>query len=201
MESKDCCTRDQLWQHPLVGTGFDGRGADLHATILVPLDDAFHGARRTLKLRSFVPDALGRPVLVEHPLELAIPRGLRAGQLIRLRGRGASGCVGAGPGDLYLEVQFEPHPLFRVEGRDLHATLPVTPWDAARGATVSMPTPGGEVEVCIPAHAQTGHQLRLRGRGIPAPGQTGLPGDLQVVLAVVVPSARTGPAGTEVPGS
>ena len=88
-------------------------------------------------------------------------------------------------GDLYLEVHFEPHPRFRVEGRDVYATLRVAPWEAALGGSVKASLPVGAVEVRIPENSQNGRKLRLKGRGIPA----ATPGDLYLVLEVVLPRA------------
>ena len=105
---------------------------------------------------------------------------------------------GGAAGDLYLEVQFRPHPRFRVEGRDVYATLPVAPWEAALGASVRAPLPDGAVDVRVPEGSQTGRKLRLKGRGIPATsagGQSGAAaGDLYLVLDVVLPPADTAKA-------
>jgi curved DNA-binding protein len=163
------------------------RGEDRHAKIVIPLEDAFQGATRTITLRAPQLDAQGRVVLREHTLNVRIPKGIRAGQLIRLAGQGAPGAGGAPPGNLYLEVHFDPHSVYRVEGHDLSLTLPLAPWEAALGATVKAPTPTGVVEVKIPAGSQSGRKLRLKGRGIP--GEP--PGDLYLVLDVVVPAADT----------
>jgi curved DNA-binding protein len=161
------------------------RGQDHHAKIVVPLEDAFHGATRELTLHSPEMDAAGHVALHERTLQVAIPKGIRAGQQIRLAGQGSPG-LGEGPrGDLYLEVEFAPHARWRVDGRDLYFTLRVAPWEAALGAAVSVPTPEGSVEMNMPAGSQTGRKLRLRGRGIP--GST--PGDLYVMLEVVLPPA------------
>lgn len=163
------------------------RGEDHHAKIVIPLEDAFHGATRTVTLRAPQLDAQGRVSLREHTLNVRIPKGIRDGQLIRLTGQGAPGAGGAPPGDLYLEVRFDPHALYRVEGHDLLLTLPLAPWEAALGATVKAPTPTGVVEVKIPAGSQSGKKLRLKGRGIP-----GNPaGDLYLTLDVVLPMADT----------
>lgn len=163
------------------------RGEDHHAKIVIPLEDAFHGATRTVTLRAPQLDAQGRVSLREHTLNVRIPKGIRDGQLIRLAGQGAPGAGGAPPGDLYLEVRFDPHALYRVEGHDLLLTLPLAPWEAALGATVKAPTPTGVVEVKIPAGSQSGKKLRLKGRGIP-----GNPaGDLYLILDVVLPMADT----------
>ena len=161
------------------------RGQDHHAKIVVPLEDSFHGATRQFTLHSPELDAHGNVALHERTLQVAIPKGIRAGQLIRLAGQGSPG-FGPGPrGDLYLEVEFAPHARWRVDGRDLYHTLRVSPWEAALGATVPVPTPEGTVEMSVPAGSQTGRKLRLRGRGMPgAP-----PGDLYVVLEVVLPPA------------
>jgi curved DNA-binding protein len=173
------------------GEDFSARGQDHHAKIVVPLEDAFQGATRTLSLHSPVVDAQGRASLVERQLSVSIPKGLRSGQQIRLSGQGTPGFGGGAPGDLYLEVQFEPHPRYRVEGRDLYVTLPLAPWEAALGAQVPVRTPGGEVELTIPAHSQAGRQMRLKGRGIPAANAAGTAGDLYVVLSLVLPPAHT----------
>lgn len=162
-------------------------GEDHHAKIVIPLEDAFQGATRTITLRAPQLDAQGRVVLREHTLNVRIPKGIRDGQLIRLAGQGAPGAGGAPGGDLYLEVHFDPHALYRVEGHDLSLTLPLTPWEAALGATVKAPTPTGVVEVKIPAGSQSGRKLRLKGRGIP--GEP--PGNLYLVLDVVLPVADT----------
>jgi curved DNA-binding protein len=87
-------------------------------------------------------------------------------------------------------VEFSPHPLYRIEERDIHLELPVTPWEAALGATIKVPTPGGPVELKVPPESNSGRKLRLRGRGIPGKA----PGDLYVVLQVAVPPATNEPA-------
>lgn len=163
------------------------RGQDHHARIVVSLEDSFHGATRELTLRSPGADAAGHAALRERRLQVAIPKGIRAGQQIRLAGQGEPGFGGGEPGDLFLEVEFEPHRLYRVDGRDLYLTLPVAPWEAALGAAVRVPTPDGAVEMNVPAGSQTGRTLRLRGRGMPGSP----PGDLYAVLAVVLPAADT----------
>lgn len=161
------------------------RGRDHHARIVVPLQDAFDGATRSITLHRPAIDDAGHGVLHERTLQVAIPKGIRAGQQIRLAGQGSSGLGDGPPGDLYLEVAFEPHSLWRVDGRDLYLTLPVAPWEAALGAEVEVPTPDGPVAMHVPAGSQTGRKLRLRGRGIP--GRE--PGDLYVLLELVLPPA------------
>ncbi|QJD29287.1 DnaJ C-terminal domain-containing protein [Methylococcus geothermalis] len=167
--------------------GFRARGEDHHAKIVVDLDDSFRGASRTLNLRVPQLDEQGRLVMRERTLQVQIPKGIREGQLIRLVGQGAPGLGGGPSGDLYLEVHFKPHRLYRVDGRDLYLTLPVAPWEAALGATVEAPAPTGTVEVRIPAQSQNGRKLRLKGQGIPGDP----PGDLYLVLDVVLPPADT----------
>lgn len=161
------------------------RGQDHHARIVVPLLDAFHGATRSINLQRPALDDAGHRVLHDRTLQVSIPKGIRAGQQIRLTGQGSTGLGGGPPGDLYLEVAFEPHALWRVDGRDLYLTLPVAPWEAALGAEIELPTPDGKVAMHVPAGSQTGRKLRLRGRGIP--GRE--PGDLYVVLELVLPPA------------
>lgn len=168
-------------------THFQARGEDHYAKIELDLEDAYHGASRTLTLRSPQVDDHGRVSLSERSLDVRIPKGVREGQLIRLAGQGNPGIGGGQAGDLFLEVHFKPHPRYRVEERDVYATLPIAPWEAALGAMVEAPVPGGTVEVRIPEGSQSGRKLRLKGKGIP--GST--PGDLYLVLEIVVPPAKT----------
>ena len=171
--------------------GFHMRGEDHHAKIMLDIEDAYTGASRTVTLRMPRLDAAGRTVLQEHALNVRIPRGVYEGQMIRLAGQGSPGLGQGEPGDLYLEVHFKPHARYRVEGRDVYATLPVAPWEAALGAQVHAQVPDGTVEVRIPEGSQTGRKLRLKGRGIPAASAGGTPGDLYLVLEVVLPRANT----------
>ncbi|MET3134698.1 curved DNA-binding protein [Oxalobacteraceae bacterium GrIS 1.11] len=168
------------------GAGFKMRGEDSHAAIAVDLADAYGGASRTITLRVPEADAHGRVVTRERTLNVSIPKGVMAGQQLRLSGQGHPGTGGGPAGDLYLEIQFKPDPRYRVEGRDVFDTVPVTPWEAALGAQIDVPTPSGTVTVTVPEHSQTGRKLRLKGRGIPgAPA-----GDLYLLLEVVLPPAH-----------
>ncbi len=167
--------------------GFHARGQDRHARILVDLEDAYHGGTRTIALKVPEVDAQGHVVTREETLNVRIPRGITAGRQIRLKGKGGPGMGEGPPGDLYLEVDFRPHPLFRADGRDIYLDLPVTPWEAALGATVAVPTLGGKVEMKIPPGSQSGRRLRLKGRGLPGSP----PGDQYVVLRIETPPADT----------
>lgn len=164
---------------------FHARGEDSLARILIDLTDAYQGATRVLTLKHTELGPDGRPVQRERSLNVRIPKGVRQGQQIRLAGQGSRGLGQGEAGDLYLEVEFRPHPLYKVEGRDVYVNLPVTPWEAALGATVKAPTPTGAVDLKIPANSAGGRKLRLKGRGIPARE----PGDLYVVLEIALPPA------------
>jgi curved DNA-binding protein len=163
---------------------FDMHGQDQHARIQIDIEDSYRGASRTLQLRVPELDASGRTQLKERTIEFAIPKGIRAGQHIRLAGQGAPGIGQGSPGDLYLDVEFLPNRLYRAEGADVYMDLPVAPWEAAIGAEVEAPTPTGRVEVKIPAGSASGRKLRLKGRGLP--GKT--PGDFYFVLQLVLPA-------------
>jgi curved DNA-binding protein len=168
------------------GGGFQMRGDDIHATITIDLRDAYQGATRTISLRVPRQQGPGRVVMEEKTLSVNIPRGVTPGQQLRLAGQGHEGHGGAGPGDLYLEIEFVPDPRYRIEGAHVYENVPVTPWEAALGGTVSVPTPSGTVEVTVPAGSQSGRKLRLKGRGIPS----NPPGDLYLILDVVLPPAN-----------
>ncbi|MDI5893234.1 DnaJ C-terminal domain-containing protein [Halomonas rhizosphaerae] len=167
--------------------GYQMRGEDRHAKVFIDLADAFQGATRAITLQVPQVDAQGRVVSRDHTLSVRIPRGVKEGQHIRLSGQGSPGVGGGPAGDLYLEIHFTPDSRYRVEGRDVYQTVPVTPWEAALGASIETPTPSGAVKLKVPAGSQTGRRLRLKGRGIPGPE----PGDLYVELEVVLPPADT----------
>jgi curved DNA-binding protein len=166
---------------------FHARGEDHHAKILIDLRDSLEGATRMLSLRMPAVDADGHAVIKDHTLNVTIPKGVLEGQSIRLKGQGAPGIGRLPAGDLYLEIQFNPDPLYRVVGKDLYVELPVAPWEAALGATVKFPTPTGSIMLKIPPGSPQGRELRIKGRGIPATK----PGDLYAVLTIVLPPADT----------
>ena len=160
-------------------------GRDHHARIDVSLEEAFQGTTRTLELKRPEVRSDGTMELQSHTVRVSIPAGVTEGQLIRLAGQGEPASGGGTAGDLYLEVHVEPHRRFQLDGRDVTLTLAVAPWEAALGASVTVPTLAGDVELRVPAGSQSGQKLRLRGRGLP--GQT--PGDQYVQLKVVLPPA------------
>jgi len=169
---------------------FHARGEDHHARILVDLEDTFAGAKRAIQLKVPKVTADGHVMTEQRTLNVNIPKGVRRGQHIRLKGQGTPGFGSGEPGDLYLEIEFAPHRFYHVEGPDLYLDLPVAPWEAALGAKVKAPTPGGVVDVTIPANSTQGRKLRLKGRGIP--GKT--PGDLYIVLQIALPSTDSAKA-------
>jgi len=170
-----------------MGNGTAGRrGMDQNATIQISLEDAYHGATRQLRLEVPEIDAKGRIQSRTRTLNVRIPPGVTAGRQIRLAGQGSPGR-GGDSGDLYLEVEIAPHPIYRAEGKDLHMKLPISPWEAALGATVSVPTLDGSVNLKVPAGSQSGQRLRLKGRGLP-----GKPaGDTYVQLEIVNPPTNS----------
>lgn len=165
----------------------NAKGQDRHAKVMIDLIDSYHGAKRTISLQVPSHDAQGRVIMQERMLDVTIPIGIHAGQHLKLNGQGAPG-IGTGPaGDLYLEILFKPNALFRIDGRDVYMDLPVTPWEAALGATVSVPTPSGSVDLKIPPSSKSNQKLRLKGRGIPGTAS----GNFYVVITIVVPPADT----------
>ncbi|MBT8103491.1 MAG: DnaJ domain-containing protein [Gammaproteobacteria bacterium] len=167
--------------------GMHARGEDHHAKVLIDLEDAYKGASRSLSLRTPEVDGTGHVSTKVRTLNVKIPKGVKQGQRIRLSGQGSPGIGTGKAGDLYLEIEFNPHRLFRVEGRDIYLELPVAPWEAALGATVKVPTPDGPVDLKIPEGTTRERKLRLQKRGIP--GQP--PGDLYVELAITLPPAES----------
>jgi len=159
-------------------------GEDHHAKVLIDLEDALTGATRKLSLQTPTVDQAGRVTVATRTLNVRIPKGVHPGQTLRLRGQGGQSMVGAASGDLLLEIQFKPHPKFRVDENDLHMTLPIAPWEAALGGIVEIDLPGGgRLTVRVPEGAQSGRQLRVRGKGLPCDP----PGDLLLEVSIVVP--------------
>jgi curved DNA-binding protein len=160
-------------------------GADQEATIRISLDEAYHGATKSVTLQSQTVTPHGQLSIQEKSYEVKIPTGILSGQRIRLSGQGGEGTGGGPRGDLYLKVDIDPHPHFRLEGRDIYVDLPVTPWEAVLGAEVQINTPSGPVTLKVPKGTQSGQKLRLRGRGMPNP--KGTAGNLYAVVSIAVP--------------
>ena len=155
------------------GDSFFARGDDVNAKITISLEEAFHGTNKTIR----------RPT---GTVNVKIPAGVSAGQKIRLGGQGKAG-MGSEAGDLFLEIQIAAHQFFRVEDKDLYLDLPITPWEAALGTKVTVPTLAGKISLTIPAGARSGQKMRLKGRGLP--GKTA--GDQFVVLQIQTPPASS----------
>jgi curved DNA-binding protein len=160
-------------------------GQDLEAAITIRLEDSYHGAAKTITLQGHEVDDRGKVQPVTRTYEVRIPAGVTDGSRIRLAGKGSPGIGGGPPGDLYLKIHLEPHPRFRVNGHDLQAEVPVTPWEAALGSTVEVPIMEGTAHLKIPPGTQSGQKLRLRGKGLPM--RDGRRGDLFAVVKIVVP--------------
>jgi len=167
------------------GGGWPADGGDTEAAITISLEDAYRGARKTVSLDVAEPDATGRVRRATKSYEVAIPAGIADGGRIRLAGQGRRGGGGGPAGDLYLRVTIAPHAVFRVRGHDLEVDLPVTPWEAALGAKVDVPTLDGAVTMTVPAGTQGGQRMRLRGKGLPKRG--GSHGDLYAIVRIATP--------------
>ncbi len=166
------------------GTSFRGfamPGADLEASVQLPLQEFLSGTTRRLELA----DATGK----SHIIDIRIPKGLREGQRLRVKGKGAPGRGGAPSGNLYLHIHALPHPVYQQQGSNLFVTLPLWPWEAALGTEVEVPTLTGLVNLKIPPKSQTRQKLRLQGKGLPA--QKGTHGDLFVILEISLPPDLT----------
>jgi curved DNA-binding protein len=151
-------------------------GEDFEMPVRITLEEAASGAERTVQLDG-------------KAFTARIPRGAVDGQRLRLRGKGGAGMNGGAPGDLYLQIVLEPHPLYRALGHDLEIEVPLAPWEAALGAQVEVPTLEGRVSVKVPAGSRAGQKLRIAGKGLPKPG--GGAGHLYAVLNVAVPGTLT----------
>jgi curved DNA-binding protein len=190
-------------QRARAGAGFAMRGSDVEAEIPLTLAEAHRGVTRTIAIevaescpncggsgtkdKQICPTCRGRgSIRRPRSLEVNIPAGVRDGSVIRLAGQGEPGIGNAQAGDLLLRVRIRPHSLFSLIGEDdIQVELPIAPWEAALGANVSVPTLDGQVEMTIPAGAQGGQRLRLRGQGLNR--RRGGRGDEYVKLKIVIP--------------
>ncbi|HZF17036.1 MAG TPA: DnaJ C-terminal domain-containing protein [Steroidobacteraceae bacterium] len=161
-------------------------GQDYEVNAPISLEDAFKGAMLELNLELPERDEQGLLRRVPHPTKVRIPKGATDGQRLRVPGKGGKGINGGRDGDLYLNIALRPHPLFRAEGHDLYLELPLTPWEAALGATVEVPTLAGAVALKVPPGTRAGQKLRLAGRGLPKPHDGA--GDLFAVAQIAVPT-------------
>jgi curved DNA-binding protein len=162
---------------------FDMHGQDQHAKIHIKIEDSYAGATRTIELKLRPDTQNNASSSQKRTIEFNIPKGIRTGQHIRLAAQGGQGIGRGNAGDLYLDVEILPHPLYRTDGHDVLMNLPIAPWEAALGAEVIAPTPTGKVEIKIPAGTVNGRKLRLKGRGLPSK----TPGNFYFVLQIVQP--------------
>jgi curved DNA-binding protein len=172
-------------QHNKRHNAFQTKGEDQQIKIAISFEEAYQGTTRMLQLT--MPE-MGNNRQInskKRTLKVKVPRGVIAGQKIRLSGQGGGGIAGGVRGDLYLEIEFQAHHLYRAEGKDVYMTLPITPWEAALGCAVVVPTLDGKVEIKIPANSKSGQKLRLKGRGF----SSHPPGDYYIVLQIVTPTA------------
>ncbi|MFT4584627.1 MAG: curved DNA-binding protein [Gammaproteobacteria bacterium] len=168
-------------------SGFAFRGEDINARVSLSLAEAYSGTTRTFSLQIHRFDDNGVAVPELKTLKATVPPGVINGQKIRLRRQGQPGIGGGDNGDLFLEVELAHDRRFALDGRDVTLVLPISPWEAMLGASVDIPTLGGRVKLTIPAAANAGQKLRLKGKGLP-----GKPaGDQYVVLKIVVPPANS----------
>jgi curved DNA-binding protein len=160
-------------------------GSDYEAVVRLSFDQAFNGAEIDLELSAleWAPD--GGMRRVPHRVKTRIPKGVTDGEKLRVPGKGGKGANGGPDGDLYLDIEVEAHPLYRVAGLDIFVDLPVAPWEAVLGTSVNLPTPGGAVSLKVPPGTRAGQQLRLTGRGMARGGSAG---NLFAIVRVEVPT-------------
>jgi len=164
-------------------------GQDYEVTTQISLEEAYRGTEVELNLTVPEYDEEGFVRRVPRTFKVRIPKGATDGQRLRLPGRGGKGLEGGRDGDLYLNIEFRPHPLFRVNGHDLYVDLPLAPWEAVLGGTVEVPTLGGPVHLKVPPNSRAGQKLRLAKRGLPRP--KGAEGDLYAIVHIVVPATTS----------
>jgi curved DNA-binding protein len=176
-------------RHSQQGYSMPIPGQDYELATQISLQDAYQGT--TVDLNFSVPeyDNQGQLKRVPHTFKARIPKGVTNGQKMLLRGKGGKGANGGKDGNLYLNISFKPHQLFRATDHDLYIDLPIAAWDAALGATIEVPTMDGSVKLKVPAGIKNGQKLRIGKRGMPKNNQEY--GDLFAVAQIVVPTHPT----------
>jgi curved DNA-binding protein len=164
-------------------SGFQSKGENVRAKVSIDVEDSINGSNLSFTLQMPEYDEQGQVLNKQRTLKVKIPKGIKQGQTIRLSKQGNPGIAGGERGDLLLEVDFKPHRLYTVEGKDIYLNLPVAPWEATLGAKIKVPTPTGDVDMKIPKDSQQGRKLRLKGRGLPGKNA----GDFYVVLQIALP--------------
>jgi len=164
--------------------GFQSKGENVRARVMIDLEDSFNGISRSFTLQMPELNEQGHVVNKQRTLKVKIPKGIKEGQTIRLGKQGNLGIGGGEAGDLLLEIAFNPHRLYTVDGKDIYLNVPVSPWEATLGTKIDVPTPDGKkVGMKVPSDSQQGRKLRLKGKGLPGKQS----GDFYVVLQVLLP--------------
>jgi curved DNA-binding protein len=172
LQNKEFNQRQSYQHQPTTGQHYEGK-------ISISLDEAYKGTVKSIQ----IPGEHDKP----QTLNVKIPAGVKSGQKIRLAGQGAKSVNNGPPGDIYLTVDVLKHPLFDVMDNDIYLTLPITPWEAALGTTVVVPTLAGKIDLKIPSNSQSGQKLRIKERGLPGP----TPGNQYILLKIITPAATT----------
>lgn len=163
---------------------FSRRGQDVEIDMPVFLEDTQKDETKTIEYNLPHYGESGRLEEIRKTLKVKIPKGVMDKERIRLKGQGAPGLGKGPPGDLYLKIKLVPHPLFDVLGHDLSITVPITPWEAALGTVIKVPTLDGQIKVTVTPDSQTGKRLRIKGKGLYSKN---IQGDLYVILKIVMP--------------
>lgn len=162
------------------------QGQDIHTKLTINLEDSYEGAEKVLQLQVPSTDQYGQLAYQTRSVKVKIPKGITNKQQIRLKEQGEKGFRGKA-GDLYIEISIHPHPWFHLHKKDIYLQLPITPWEAALGTSVTVPTLGGPVTLKIPKLSQSGKKMRLKGRGLPG----NPPGDQYITLQIVIPQTES----------
>ena len=176
---------------PFKNRGINVHGSDQHAKVQIDLEDTFRGTACSISMPTYVSDEYGKPMVSKRTLKVSVPKGMRAGQTLRLAGQGFPGMGEGKAGDLYLEVVIRPHRRYRIDGRDIYFDIPITSAIAAVGTTVNVPTPEGAIQLSIPPGSMPGRKLRLKGKGIPGVSSDAAAGDLYAVIVNLAPPVHT----------
>jgi len=160
------------------------RGEDVHSKLALLLDEAYKGGEKSISFQVHETDAQGFLRSRRKTLKVKIPAGVTRGRQIRLKGQGGPGIGGGESGDLFIEIELAPHPLFVVDGKHLQLTVPIAPWEAALGAAIRIPALDGDLNIKVPPGSSGGQKLRLAGKGLAG-------GDLIVILRITMPKQHS----------